>query len=62
MTEESDLSRILAFAVHVGSPDTPPEETARARGWIDDDGRPTDEGREMLKSLGDQVGTRSVFR
>ncbi|CAM4399161.1 hypothetical protein [Palleronia rufa] len=62
MTEQSDTARILTFATQVGAPDTPPEDTARARGWLDDAGAPTDEGRALVKSLDDQTGTRSVFR
>ncbi|SPJ25108.1 hypothetical protein [Palleronia abyssalis] len=63
MTDDtSDRARILQMATHMGSPDTPPEKTARNRGWLDEDGLPTDEGREMLKAMGDQQGTRTVFR
>lgn len=62
MTDQSDSARILAFATQVGAPDTPPEDTARTRGWLDDTGALTDEGRDLLKSLDDQSGTRSVFR
>lgn len=59
---DSDVTEILNFATQVGNPDTPPEETARKCGWIDGDGDVTSDGRDLLKSLGDQEGTRSAFR
>ncbi len=59
---ESDRSRVLAFAAQIGSAETQPEDTARDRGWIGADGAVTDDGRALLRSLGDQAGTRSVFR
>ncbi len=60
--DETDSARILSFAQQVGNTDTPAEETARRRGWIDAEGNVTDDGRDVLKSLGEQGGTRSVFR
>ena len=60
--EQQTRDRILAFATQVGSSETAPEETARKRGWLDGEGRPTEEGVKLLESLGDQVGTRSVYR
>ena len=59
---EDERTQILNFATQVGNPDTPPEETARNRGWIDDSGEITDEGHDVLKSLDDQDSTRTVFR
>jgi hypothetical protein len=54
--------RIVAFASQVGRAETPPEEKARRRGWLDAEGAPTDQGLELLESLGDQRSTRTVFR
>ncbi len=59
---DAERTEILNFATQVGNPDTPPEDTARSRGWLDDAGEITDDGREVLKSLEDQGGTRSAFR
>jgi hypothetical protein len=61
--EQNDARlRIIAFASQVGGADTPPEEKARRRGWLDGDGAPTPAGEELLTSLGDQKETRTVFR
>ncbi len=57
-----DRARLLGFAQQVGNPDTPPEDTARTRGWLDASGEITEDGEDVLKSLGDQEGTRTVFR
>ena len=61
-TEYAPRDQILALAGQVGNPDTPPEETARNRGWLDADGEPTQEGIDVLENLADQAGTRSAFR
>jgi hypothetical protein len=54
---------ILAFARHVGRADgTPPEDIARRRNWLGPGGDVTEEGRALLAALGDQDGTRTVFR
>ncbi|QFU07774.1 hypothetical protein PARPLA_02061 [Rhodobacteraceae bacterium THAF1] len=55
-------ARILAVAGQMGNPATPAEQTATSRGWLDADGTPTDDGRDMLEAMGEQTGTRSVFR
>lgn len=62
MINEDSASRIAWFAQHLGRPEASGEEVAVQRGWLDRDGRPTDAGRELLRQLRDQVGTRSVFR
>jgi hypothetical protein len=36
--------------------------SAQARGWLDRDGRPTDEGRLLCAALVSQVETRTAFR
>ncbi|WGH78045.1 hypothetical protein [Jannaschia ovalis] len=54
--------RILAFAANVGGATNAPEAKARRRGWLDDKGEPTADGRKLIDSLGDQDGTRTVFR
>ena len=64
MTDDTDdiRARILGVAGQMGNPDTPAVETATTRGWLDGKGQPTDAGRAMLKEMGAQEGTRSVFR
>ena len=38
------------------------EIKARNRNWLDENGHVTPEGQTMVSALGDQMGTRSVFR
>ena len=61
MTDDDLKSQILTFAEHVGASDDA-ETVAKRRGWLDDAGEPTEEGREVIEALGDQDGTRTVFR
>jgi hypothetical protein len=61
--DHDTLHAILAFAAHVGrSWHTDPMTVARRRNWIDEDQRPTDEGRALVTALADQSATRTVFR
>lgn len=39
-----------------------PVDHAKRRGWLDESGRPTKEGRKLVDAMGDQSGTRTVFR
>ena len=52
--------RILSVAHHLVGPD--PEGSARVRRWVDESGRPTGEGRELVKALGEQRSTRTAVR
>ena len=61
MTDDNLKAQILAFADHVGN-EGHAEAEAKSRGWLDDDGEPTEEGREVIKALGEQDHTRTVFR
>ncbi|MEE4117812.1 MAG: hypothetical protein V2I65_02230 [Paracoccaceae bacterium] len=61
--DDSDIrTRILAFARHCGSEEDEAEAFARHRGWIDADGTPRQEGRDLIEALDEQEATRSVFR
>ena len=56
-------TRILAFAQHLGRGwESGAEHEARARRWLDDQGRPTEDGLALLAALEDQRTTRTVFR
>jgi hypothetical protein len=35
---------------------------AQARGWVDQSGRATEEGKQLVLAIADQVGTRSALR
>lgn len=35
---------------------------AQKRGWIDENGRPTEDGRQLVEALIAQIEQRSVFR
>lgn len=60
--DHDNKARLLAFAGQIGASGHSPEETARNRGWLDDAGEVTGEGRKALVELEEQAGTRSVFR
>jgi hypothetical protein len=62
MDAQDITGRILAFAQHCRGTDRSAEETARSRGWLDGEGWPTEDGRELIKALDEQDATRSVFR
>ena len=62
MQEEDPTEKILAFARHVGKEGDAPETVARNRAWIDAAGRPTDEGRELLRALDEQKANGAVYR
>jgi len=40
----------------------PARGAAQKRGWLDQDGRPTAEGRRLIEALIEQKEQRSVFR
>jgi hypothetical protein len=40
----------------------PARAAAQKRGWLDQDGRPTAEGRRLIEALIEQKEQRSVFR
>ena len=61
MSNEDLATRIIAFVRHCGHPANP-FAAACHRGWIDGAGRPTAAGRSLIEALGQQEGTRSVFR
>lgn len=56
------VSEILHFAQHCGQPGRAPVDVAARRGWIDQEGRPTPDGRALVRELSHQTGVRSVFR
>ncbi|RDC73065.1 hypothetical protein DLJ49_08095 [Rhodovulum sp. 12E13] len=62
MDEQETADRIRAFATHCGRADTPPEATARNRGWLDAEGHPAEAGHDLVRALDEQGETRSVFR
>jgi hypothetical protein len=65
MSDDDVATQILAFATHLCEPGTAsgtPEGAARVRGWLDDEGRPTDTGRELVDAIREQRATRSVIR
>lgn len=61
MTTDDIKLRILRFAQYLGQPGTAAEDFARRRGWLDQDGNPTPDGRTLVDELRRQAGTRSVF-
>ncbi|MEO1014114.1 MAG: hypothetical protein AAFX08_02895 [Pseudomonadota bacterium] len=62
MTQEP-LDALLGYAAALYSEaDGAPIDHARRQGWVDDDGQITKAGKDALKALSEQKGTRSAFR
>lgn len=62
---QSDLQRqIIAFAGHLSRSNEYASafNTACEKSWLDNNGTPTDAGRDLIDALTAQHGTRSVFR
>lgn len=56
-------TRLEAFAGQLARKEgESPADAARRRGWVDETGQPTAEGRELLKALDEQRQTRSALR
>ncbi|MEM6438745.1 MAG: hypothetical protein AAF763_03475 [Pseudomonadota bacterium] len=60
MDDDTVKRRILTVAHHLVGSD--PESSARERAWLCDDGRVTEDGRDLARALGEQGETRSVLR
>ncbi|MBK1634131.1 hypothetical protein [Rhodovulum adriaticum] len=61
MTHRELSRRLIAIARHEGDP-TNPIATARRRGWLDAQGQPTRNGRELVAAMLGQRGTRPSLR
>jgi hypothetical protein len=64
MNEELVVQTILTFEKYLSRSETDAEAlgTAQSRGWIDSEGRPTEEGVRLFAALASQSDTRSAFR
>jgi hypothetical protein len=64
MNEDTVTQLILAFENYISEKGFGGEalRSAQSRGWIDGEGRPTEEGRRLCMALASQVDTRSAFR
>jgi hypothetical protein len=62
--DESVTTLILSFARHLAERDGDENGlvAARRRNWIDAQGRPTQDGAELVCALREQGATRSVLR
>ncbi|MEM1316095.1 MAG: hypothetical protein AAGI51_16180 [Pseudomonadota bacterium] len=60
LDDDAIKRRILTVAHHLVGPD--PESAARERDWICDDGRVTEDGRDLARAMGEQGETRSMLR
>lgn len=62
-TSHLATATLVSFALQLEPTSTLDAATlAVERGWIDEDGKPTCEGRRLVRDLQDQSGTPSVFR
>lgn len=64
MNEDSVIRLILAFENYISQTGFGREalRAAQSRGWIDTEGRPTEDGHRLCAALASQVDTRSAFR
>lgn len=64
MNDDAVRQLILAFENYISQTGFGPEALSKAqsRGWIDQDGRCTEEGKQLCSALVSQVETRSAFR
>lgn len=64
MDENAIRQLILVIENHVSQAGFGEEavRSAQARGWLDTDGRATDEGKRLFLAVASQVGTRSALR
>ena len=64
MNDDSVRQLILAFENYMSQTGFGPEalRQAQSRGWLDQDGRCTEEGKQLCSALVSQVETRSAFR
>ena len=62
MSEDVVATIIRYAAAMFGEKEVAAAEAARRQGWLDEEGRPTKAGRELVEAIADQKGTRSVFR
>lgn len=60
MTKET--ADILAFAHLIAGPAEHPLQAALSRHWLEADGAPTRDGRDLLRALREQAATRSALR
>lgn len=61
MTHRELTRRLIAIARHDGDP-TNPFATARRRGWLDAQGQPTRQGRQLVASMLGQRGAVPALR
>lgn len=64
-TDQSEQLRadiLHAVSIVLGGTVEEVTEKAKKRGWLSEEGAPTEAGAEMIRALHDQDGTRSVFR
>ena len=64
MDDDAARQLILAFENYLTQEGFGPEglRAAQARGWLDEDGRATQDGRDLCRALATQRDTRSVLR
>lgn len=62
--DQAQLSLLAMLVASFGADTshTSPLDFAKERGWVDPDGRLTNEGSALLEAMAEQSGARSVFR
>ena len=64
MNDDAVRQLILAFENYISQTGFGPEglQKAQSRGWLDQNGQSTEEGKQLCSALVSQVETRSAFR
>lgn len=64
MNESQVVQTILTFEKYISRSEAEADalRSAQSRGWVDPEGRPTDEGVRLFAALASQSDTRSAFR
>ena len=64
MNDDAVRQLILAFENYISQTGFGPEalRQAQSRGWLDQNGQSTEEGKQLCSALVSQIETRSAFR
>ncbi len=62
--QQKIIDILTAYAARLASedPSVSGMDCARKQGWIDENGKPTEDGKKAAKAFMEQEETRSVFR
>ncbi|MBL3568814.1 hypothetical protein [Rhodovulum visakhapatnamense] len=63
LSNDDIVSRILGFTLFcMGLSRAPADQVARGRGWLDDLGQPTDDGKALIEALMSRDSAYGVYK